>query len=167
MLFFSDVYHLDGVLYTVCELSNELTAHAWPSQQHLGTLSTLGDSSSAASSTAPAPLLPTEIVYADPNSAPPADPPRAQPKTPQDPQLAAEILLDNDGFIYVTNRNEPDSQGDRYAILSSSLLLSPSVDAVLLPLALSIAVFQPHPNFKLLRRIHTGALPPLHSSTLR
>ncbi|EJD35363.1 putative isomerase YbhE [Auricularia subglabra TFB-10046 SS5] len=120
----------DGVLYTVAELSNQLFAHAWPAGEHLGTLPTLPNASSTTANATSPPLLPGEILYADPSTAPPADAPRAQLKA--DPQLAAEILLDAEGCVYVTNRNEPGEQGD------------------------SIVVYSPHPEFKVLQRYYPG-----------
>jgi len=140
---------VDGVLYTVLELSNELAAHTFPplpaEPTHIGTLSTL---QGAPTHSTAASIHPGSVVYADQAPAEqrlpepiPAVEPAPTPANDQggDPQLAAEILvpppLDGDAtrrFIYVSNRNEPTALGD------------------------SISVFSAAPAFSLVRRIATG-----------
>ncbi|KZV98312.1 putative isomerase YbhE [Exidia glandulosa HHB12029] len=131
----------DGVLYTVLELTSELSAHIFPplaaAPTHIATFSTLGKTSTT-SADASAPLLPTEVIYADRVPSVPKSS-TADEETESPPQLAAEILIppalpEDDGttFVYVTNRDEPDPKGD------------------------AIAVYSLHPDFQLVHRIHTG-----------
>ncbi|KAH7087938.1 3-carboxy-cis,cis-mucoante lactonizing enzyme [Auriculariales sp. MPI-PUGE-AT-0066] len=143
---------VDGVLYTVLELSNELSAHQFPplpeEPTHIKTHSTL---TAAPTHSTKAAIHPSSIVYTDSTSptaasfdttltaatAAPSVPTPAGEDAP--PQLAAEILvpppLKADGaarFVYVSNRNEPSALGD------------------------SISVFGTHPAFALVARIATG-----------
>ncbi|KZV98320.1 putative isomerase YbhE [Exidia glandulosa HHB12029] len=106
-------HFLNGVLYTVCELSNRLAAHTFP----------------------PLPEHPTLIASLPtlPNPTPPSD--KKPVSEPSPPPLAAEILVPPPyNLIYVSNRNESTP-----AVLGDSL-----------------AVFSPHPDFKLAHRVYTG-----------
>ncbi|PVG00360.1 putative isomerase YbhE [Serendipita vermifera] len=78
----------DGIIYTVLELTSELSLHKYATlpetPTHIATLSTF-------------------------STGKPADP----------KMLAAEILLSpNKKFIYVSNRNDPSSEGDTIAVYS-------------------------------------------------
>ncbi|EJD37020.1 3-carboxy-cis,cis-mucoante lactonizing enzyme [Auricularia subglabra TFB-10046 SS5] len=146
---------LGDKLYTLCELSLQLAVHTLrpltESAEHIASLPTL-ETETAPKKKKKGVLLPSAIAFT--SSLPPTPAPEetdaankdlAQPIEPEGvsepppPPLAAEILApppltEDNGvqYIYVSNRNEPSPLGD------------------------SIAVFTPHPDFKLVRRVHTG-----------
>ncbi|KAG8813971.1 hypothetical protein FRC17_001352 [Serendipita sp. 399] len=78
----------DGILYTVLELSNELSLHKWASLPESPSLITITSTFGSG-------------------------------KPAHRSMLAAEILLSpNKQFIYVSNRNDPSSEGDPLAVYS-------------------------------------------------